>query len=257
MWVYKTGDEGPSKVFYEYCVTRSGDNALRVLGDFKGYLQTDAYTGYKSGLKGKDGITSLGCMAHARRYFADIFKASKKGIVSGEALARIGQIYEVEEKAKELNLTNEERKAFREKYARPLLESLKVWLEEKKATTPPKSTLGNAINYSLNNWKELTGYLKDGRLQIDNNASERTIKPFVIGRKNWLFSGNDRGARAGANIYSLIETCKSYEINPFEYLRDIFIKLPKLIAEAEKKDLTREDLENLLPYHWKSTTINA
>ena len=257
MWVYKTGHEDPSKVLYEYCVTRGGDNVLKVLENFKGYLQTDAYVGYKSGLKGLDGIVSLGCMAHARRKFADIFKSAKKGIISGEAIARIAQIYGVEENAKEQSLNNEERKAFREKHARPLLESLKAWLEEKKTTTPPKSPLGNAISYSLNNWAELTGYLKDGRLQIDNNSCERTIKPFVIGRKNWLFSGNDRGAKAGANIYSLIETCKSYEINSFEYLRDIFIKLPKLIAEAEKKDLTRKDLENLLPYHWKSTTINA
>jgi transposase len=249
MWVYKIGGVDPSKIVYEYTPTREGENVKAFLKDFKGYLQTDGYSGYKKVTAGTPDIVHGGCFAHARRKFVDIFKASKKGEISGSAIQKIGALYKIEEEAKALTLSADERKKFREEHARPLLENLKEWLEIQRTKVPPKSALGQAIGYCLRQWTELTCYMKDGRLEIDNNASERCIKPFVIGRKNWLFSGNARGARTSALIYSIIETCKSHDINPFAYLKDIFEKIGK-------KDLSEKELKSLLPYHWKPTPIS-
>jgi transposase len=245
MWLYKTGGAGPYQAIYDYSPSRSGSVPKAFLGDFKGHLQSDAYGGYKRLAKESGGrVISVGCWAHARRKFAEIAKISSKAVVAQEALEKIGSLYGIEQNAKAKNLTPDQILTLRQEKSAPLLQDLKTWLAENLRKTPPKGMLGKAIQYSLGNWRELTAYLQDGRLDIDNNGAERCIKPFVIGRKNWLFKGNERGAHASATIYSLLETAKSHGVNPFCYMRDILQKLAK-------KDLSKKDLKKLLPNHWK------
>ena len=256
MWVYKTGGEEKAKVVYDYSATRDASTAKAFLEGFIGYLQSDAYSGYKKVIRESKGIKPVGCMAHARRKFADIVKSHKKAPLSTIALEKIAKLYAIEKEAKKKNLTAKEIKALRQEKSKPLMEDLKQWLEDKKVKAPPKSSFGKAIAYSLNNWTELSGYLEEGYIEIDNNAAERCIKPFVIGRKNWLFVGNEKSAKAGANIYSLIETCKAHGVNPFEYLTDILQKIHPL-TEIKDEKIKKEKFRELLPYHWKPPEING
>ena len=135
------------------------------------------------------------------------------------------------------------KKAIRKRQAKPILKMYKKWLVSTYPRMIPKSPLGQAIAYTLNNWVALTRYLANGLLDIDNNKSERLMKPIAIGRKNWSFAGSDRGAEAAATIYSLIETCKLNKINPYDYLRDVLARLPNTLMR---------DIKTLLPYHWHS-----
>ena len=251
MWLYKTVGRENLKIVYDYSPSRSATTAQEFLGEFEGWLQSDAYSAYKRVAKDSGGkVKNVFCWAHARRKFADIVKSSPKATVSIEAVKRIGELYEIEADARKQNLPPDKIRILRQEKSKILLEELKVWLQLQERGTPPKGVLGNAIRYILKNWENLICYLEDGRLEIDNNGAERCIKPFVIGRKNWLFEGNARGAEAGAVLYSLIETCKSHKINPFEYISDVLKKIVK-------KDLGDENLKNLLPYHWKKPVSNA
>ena len=154
------------------------------------------------------------------------------------ALNQIQQLYAIERRIKDK--PPEEKYQIRQEKAVPLLSKLKAWLEKSSLQVTPKSKMGNAINYSLNQWHKLIRYTKDGRLNIDNNRSERAVKPFVIGRKNWLFSNTTRGAQASATLYSIIETAKANGLVPFDYLNTLFTELPK-----KKLD---DDLADLLPW---------
>ena len=169
---------------------------------------------------------SVGCWAHGRRNFVDVVNLGGKHGKAAEALTIIQKLYAIEHQAKEQKLMPDKLKEWRQKKAKPILEKFKIWLEELKPKVPPKSPLYKAISYALNHWPQLTCYLEDGRLDIDNNAGERAIRPFVIGRKNWLFMGNVKGAQAAATIYSVIETAKANGLNPSHYLRYILTKLP-------------------------------
>ena len=244
MWVYKSGGNKPSAIVYKYADTREGAHVQDFLkGWCGGYLQSDAYSGYKT-IQDKNVVHS-GCMAHGRRKFADIVKITKKkDTLAHQALIKIASLYKIEEEIKDL--TSDERKRIRHEKGIPILKGYKEWLDHYAGKVPPKSPIGKAIAYSRNNWAELTRYLDDGRLEIDNNATERCIRPFALGRRNWLFMGNPKSAQAAANIYSLIETCKSHNVNPYNYLKDICEKLA-----APKKDLST--LLSLLPYNWKPT----
>ena len=142
-----------------------------------------------------------------------------------------------------MKATAEERHTIRQERSLPVLDAYLAWLKQQRSRTLPKSKLGEAITYSLNQWEKLTAFLKDGRLEIDNNRSERAIKPFVIGRKNWLFANTPRGAKASATIYSVIETAKENSLNPFKYLQYLFEQLPQL---ADPKD--PDELDKLLPW---------
>lgn len=242
MWVYKTGGNKPSAIVYKYTDTREGENAEDFLNGWRGYLQTDAYGGYMN-MENKE-IVHSGCMSHGRRKFADIVKTTKqKDTLAHQAIIKIAGLYKIEEEIKDL--TPDERKRIRDEKAVPILDQYKKWLDHYAGKVPPKSPIGQAISYSRNNWAELTRYLDDGRLEIDNNATERCIRPFALGRKNWLFMGNPKSAQAAANIYSLIETCKSHNVNSYNYLKDVCEKLadPKI-------DLST--LISLLPYNWKA-----
>jgi len=181
-------------------------------------------------------------MAHARRKFSDAVKAQGRNKKRGKAhrgLALIQKLYRVEQKARKQKLTPEKRKTLRQKQAQPILDEIRVWLDTSLPQVPPSSVTGIALNYLNNEWNKLIAYLKDGRLEMDNNGAENAIRPFVVGRKNWLFSTSVRGVKASANLYSLIETAKANGLEPYAYLRYLFTQLPK--AESV------EDVEVLLP----------
>ena len=250
MWVFKRGDPDRPILVYEYHATRSGEVAKTFLEGYQGYVQTDGFSGYDF-LDHLDGVVHVGCWAHARRKFMDVLKASgknrKRPGSADIALDYIKRLYRIEHKAKDGGLSPEERHRLRQKEAKPLLAGFYDWLKKRSSQVPPKSLIGKAISYTLSQWDRLTAYLKDGILSMDNNAAENAIRPFVVGRKNWLFAGTPEGAEASALLYSLIETAKANGLEPYTYLRYIFSKLPL----AQKI----EDYEALLPWNLTPETI--
>ena len=235
---------GPPIVVYDYSPNRQQKWAEEFLKNYKGYLQADAYTGYDK-LYADGNIIEVACMAHARRKFFEIVQTNTKNGCSKEgiavtALSYIGKLYRIESRIKQLNPLA--KKAIRKSEANFILKDYKKWLLRQSKRVLPKSPLGKAITYTLNNWIALTRYLGNGILDIDNNAAERLMRPLTVGRSNYTFAGNDRGGKAAAIIYSLIETCKLNKINPYEYLRDILTRLPNTL---------NRDIRLLLPYLWQ------
>lgn len=239
MWIFRGGDPDYPAVVYRYDPSRSGQVAEDFIGDYQGYVQSDAFSGYNR-LESKPGIFLMGCWAHARRKFVEVAKVKKKihlkrqnprGLAE-EALAYIGQLYRIEKQARENHLSTDRIAQLRQDEALPILDQFRKWLDEKAPVVPPKSLLGKAIAYSLNNWQRLIVYVEDGRLKPDNNAAENAIRPFVLGRKNWLFAGHPRGAHAAATFFSLIETAKANSFEPYAYLRYLFENLP--LVENQK-----------------------
>jgi transposase len=216
MWVYRGVLLEKPSIIFDYQETRGGYHPQVFLQGFKGYLQTDAYSGYHWVEKYPE-ICQLGCMAHARRPFADCAKLSKKPGLAAQALNFFKRLYAIEKEAREKSYSALQRYELRQKQAPPILNEFKQWLEDYLTKVPPQQKLGQAIQYTLRHWEQLNNYLKDGRLEIDNNRIENAIRPFAIGRKNWLFSGSPRGAKAGAILYSLIETCKANHVEPYQY----------------------------------------
>jgi transposase len=246
MWVMKGGPPGQPVVLFDYDPGRSQSVPKRLLPDYRGYLQTDGYKAYNAVLKSKE-ITGVGCMAHARRKFKDAQKAlpgkaQDKGNRVTQALSFFAKLYAIEKDIKDLE--PEEKQRCRQKRSKPLLVKFKAWLD--KQSVPPKAKLGEAIAYTLGQWPRLLVYLEDGRLAIDNNAVERAIRPFAIGRRNWLFSATVDGVKASANLYSLVETAKANGINDYAYLKYLFTELPKL-ADG--------DLDRLLPWAVDRATL--
>ena len=239
MWVYLGGSLATPSVVFDYQQTRSGYHAQTFLNHFTGYLQTDAYSGYHF-TQHIEAIMALGCMAHARRPFAELAKASKKEGLAFEGLSYFEGLYGIEKYARENHLTFEERFQLRKEKAPPLLDNFKHWLLQNINKIPKQHTLSKAMQYSLNHWNELTAYLKDGRLEIDNNAVENLIRPLALGRKNFLFMGSPEGAKAAALFYSLIATCKANHIEPYQYFCAMLHKI--------RACKTQEDYKKLLPY---------
>lgn len=241
IWLFATGKESTPIYLYEYQTTRASKHPRRFLQGFKGYLHTDGYAGYND----IPGVKIVGCMAHARRKFTDCLKALPKEAslaktTAGEGLNYINKFFEIERQI--ADLSPEERYIQRQKQSKPELDAFLAWLKTKQKQSLPKSTLGIAIKYCLNQWRKLVTYVEDGRLEISNNRGERAIKPFVIGRKNWLFSITPKGASSSAIIYSIIETAKANGLSPFHYLNYLFEKLPNI-------DITNNDqLDKLLPW---------
>ena len=232
-------------VLYDYDPGRSAQVPKRLLEDFKGYLQTDGYDGYNA-VVAANGLTHLGCMAHARRKFTDALKAQGRNKRRGKAhrgLAQLRKLYRVEKQARQLKLKPQERYAHRQQHALPVTIEMRTWLEDTLPQIPPSSVTGQALNYLHNEWDKLIRYLDDGRLEIDNNLAENAIRPFVVGRKNWLFSTSVKGVKASANLYSLIECAKINGLEPYAYLRHVFTELPKA--------RTVEAIEALLPGNLK------
>ena len=240
MWVYCSGIDSPVEndikniVLYDYQASRAGSCAVDYLKGFDGYLQADGYKGYE-----QVDAELIGCMAHARRKFVDAQTAEPKN-KSGRAnlaINKIAKLYRVEKEIKDLSA--DEKKTIRQEKSLPLLNDLKKWLDKSIQQVLPKSEIGKAIQYSLNQWDKLSGYIKSGDINIDNNRAERAIKPFVIGRKNWMFCNTASGANASAILYSLIETAKANGLTPFNYLMLLLEELPK----------QPEDLDYLMPWN--------
>jgi transposase len=242
LWLYRSGRDGPPIVLFEYQPTRAGQHPRTFLKGFGGFLQVDGYQGYD----GLPGVTLVGCWAHARRKFLDainVLPAKERkqgGTASHVGLDYCHQLFDIERDLKDVS--PEERFAARNQRSQAVLTKLRVWLDVVCVQALPKSKLGEAVGYCLNQWTKLTGFLLDGRLELDNNRSERSIKPFVIGRKNWLFANTPQGARSSATIYSLVETAKENGLNPQAYLTYLFEQLPQLNLKDTKA------LDALLPW---------
>jgi transposase len=251
IWVFRGGPMDRPAVIYQYEPTRSSSVPNTFFAGYKGYVQVDGYAGYDA-LDRTDGITLVGCWAHARRKFDEAAKANRKGKKSKMraadiALRYIRQLYAVEHEAE--GLEPDERRQLRQAKAWPMLTEFGDWLRQTYPQTPPKGLLGKAIHYTLQQWERLTVYLEDGRLKPDNNLAENAIRPFVVGRKNWLFAGSPDGARASALLYSLVETAKLNGLEPYRYIHFL---LEKIVVAKE-----RDDFLDLLPNRVRKEEIDS
>ena len=240
MWIFRGGDRGRPALIFRYDPSRSARFLIKELDGYAGYIQTDGYSGYNA-LGSRSGIVHVGCWAHVRRKFIDVVKArekaGKKKGYADLALTYIQQLYAIEKDADMKELTTERRYSLRQEMAVPVLVQFKLWLSDLAPKTPPQGLLGKAVSYALNQWERLESYTLDGLLRPDNNLAENAIRPFVVGRKNWLFAGHPRGAGASATIYSLIETAKANDLEPYRYLRYMFERLPLAESDADYKAL--------------------
>lgn len=225
MWAYHSLEPKNKFIIFEYNDSRSGKVASDALVNYKGILQTDGYGGYNQ-LRLKPDVINIGCWAHCRRNFADVIKISNKAGKAHEVMKWITKLYQIESEARDRNMGFAERKKLREQQAPPLLEKIHHLLT---VSTPlPKSALGKAITYSINQWKYLTRYIEYGEAEIDNNLVENKIRPFALGRRNWLFIGNQRSAQTAAFFYSLIQTCRLNNVDPRRYLIYVLNQAPKM-----------------------------
>lgn len=240
LWVQRGGPPGQPIILFDYDPSRSQEVPLRLLAGFTGILQTDGYAAYGAVVR-TQGLIHAGCLAHCRRKFDEVIKSQGKHRKTGlaeEALIQIQALYRIEKEARDF--TPADRHRYRQEHARPLWDKLQTWLSIHRPGVPPQTALGKALHYLHNEWDKLIVYLTDGRISIDNNATENALRPFCLGRKNWLFHDTVAGAKASANLYSLIETCKAAGLEPYHYLRRLFTDLPRA--------QTVEDLEALLPH---------
>ena len=244
LWAYARDDRPwggpePPGAVYVYAPDRRGERPAAHLARFKGVLQVDGYAGFEP-LAASGEVQLAACWAHARRKFYEIAEATKSP-VSVEALRRIGELYAIEAQVRGQSAAL--RKAARQESSRPLVAALKIWLERELARVPPRSALADAIRYALGRWEGLCLFLADGRVDLDNNPVERSIRPVALGRKNHLFAGSDGGGARWAVVASLIETAKMNGVEPFAYLRDVLERM------VEGHPVNR--LDELLPWAWK------
>ena len=243
MWLYRTsGDTNKPVVLYEYQPGRGAKHPKAFLERFQGYLHTDGYAGYHDL---DENVTLVGCWTHARRKFDEAIKSLPKDKVKGSSAYRglvfCDLLFAIEKGLDEKNATAEERYKERLEQAKPVLDAMFAWANSR--TAAPKSALGKALTYLKNQWPYLTGYLKDGRLELSNNRAERSIKPFVISRKNFLFANTPKGATGSAVMFSLIQTAIENGLDPYRYLT-------WLMKMANKADLSDEQIvQPLLPWN--------
>lgn len=228
-------------VIYDYQPSRQGIHVKPYLEDFKGYIQVDGYTGYNVVSEFSE-VTELGCWAHTRRYFFDAYEEHKSP-KAFEMLKLIKKLFSLDAQASTSLFTRAQRHELRQKESRPVIEKIKEWIDKNINEIPPKSPLGVAINYTHNQWKNLIIFLEDERLELSTNLVENKIRPFTIGRKNWLFFDSEAGAKAGSTLYSLIETAKAHNLNTRKYFTKLLAELPKA--------QTLEQIEKLLPLQYK------
>jgi len=255
-WVY-VGDALHPYTVFTYTPNRSRDGPRQFLKGWSGYLQADAFGGYDGIYAGDAGgrVIEVACWAHARRYFYEARKTDAAGSTQGLAYVRL--LYDVEDEAlrqftgqsegEEHRPLSAIRYALRQEFAVPRLQKFKEWLESQQAERGgpvlPKSPMGQAITYALNQWEALCVYTTNGDLAIDNNASENANRRVALGRKNWLFCGSDNGGNTAAILFSFIASCQRHEIDPYAYLRDVLTRLPATPVNQ---------LDQLLPDRWKA-----
>jgi len=236
-WVYYSPID--STVLFDYQPGRGMESPKEILGNFRGYLQTDGYSVYESFGK-KQEITHLICWAHARREFFEAQSNDKTR--AGIALTFIGKLYEVEAHCRENNLSAEQRKAYRLIHSLPVLKAFSAWLKENYTQVLPKSTIGKAMAYTMNKWEMLNNYLLDGMLEIDNNLVENLIRPVALGRKNYLFAGSHKAAKRAGMVYSFFAMCKKENVNPQQWLKYVFDNI---------MDTNIQNIHKLLPKNYK------
>ena len=218
----------PGGTVYDATEDHCRDGPLTFLQGFHGFLQCDGYSGYNELVRVSKGmVIAVGCWAHVRRKFVEAEKTSARE--AHEAVARIRQLYEIERMAKDLDVDT--RVTLRQREAVPLLAKFADWLERERVRAIPGTPIAKAFGYAANQWASLNVYVRDGRLTIDNNIAERAIKPFAIGRKNWLFFGSDRGGRTLATLASFTATCQQFGVNPWTWLRDTLTAMPTTPAD--------------------------
>ena len=246
IWTY-VGDSRHPYTVYDYTASRSRDGPDAFLREFRGYLQADAYSGYDHFYEdARRGMEEVACWAHARRKF---FEARSSDLMrSTVMLAYIRLLYDVEREAHDRKLDPAARRPLRQEKSKPILADIRAYLEREKSQVLPKSPEGQAIAYTLSNWKALVRYGEDGDLEIDNNGAERSLRAVAVGRKNWMFYGSDKGGRTAAVLTSLIATCKRLRIDPFAYLRDIF---ERISGHPQSR------LVELLPDQWQASRQSA
>lgn len=237
LWVYVRGGPGPPLAVFDFSLDRSKKRPLNFLDGYRGYVHADAYSGYDE-LFRLERIIEVGCWVHARRKFDE--SVSSRPQEATEVLARIAQLYKIEAECTEM--TPEQRRGVRDQRSRPILDGIFKRLEELNPLILPSEPLSKAINYTLNQREALYRYLDDGRLKPDNNTAENAIRPLALGRKNWLFAGSERGARATALFLGLIQSCKASGVNPWEYFDDM---LRRIMSHPVNR------LRELLPDQWK------
>lgn len=258
MWVHLTGELSPVPkiIVYEYQKTRHSDHPKEYYKDFNGVLMTDGLEQYHKLAREQDSLTNANCLTHARRHFANAIKAMEKGnaeaiksSVAYKALARIGTIYELEGALK--NLTPEERRKERQSSIKPLMEEYFAWIKEifQQGLVLPKSETAKGLVYSINQEEYLKVFLTDGEVPIDNSASERALRNFTIGRKNWMTINTVRGAQASAVIYSITETARANGLNVYYYIKYILEQLITVIDE--QGNIEQSQLDQLMP--WSKT----
>lgn len=247
MWVYTRPPTEKQKALtvYEYTPDRKGEHPQTFLKDFTGYLQADAYSGFDALFNkdegGRQRVKEVGCWGHTRRKFVDVLTLDPNSIAQ-ELVKMVRSLYVIERHMKQADYSFDQKKWLRRKRSKPILKEIRRWLKTHQPRAAPKSTLGQAIGYALNHWRALTTFLGDGRLELDNNRSERAIKPIVIGRKNFLFMGGPNGGKAAAIMFSLMESCRQNDVEPYYYLEDVLQRLP---THPNKR------IHELLPHHWQ------
>ena len=240
-WCVRDAIRGAVMFYYDRG-SRGGKVAREILGAYKGAVQCDGYDAYDQ-LEKNDNITVYGCWAHARRKFVDALNESNR--LATEALCLIRKIYKVESDADKAGLNADERKEQRLKISYPTIRLFETWMKETYLKVLPNSKMGDAIEYTYSLLPRLSRYVNDGRINIDNNLIENAIRPLALGRKNYLFCGNDASAYRAAIVYSLISTCKAVDVDPRTWMEDVLRKIPYY-----RRD--QRDLAELLPFNWKN-----
>ncbi|MDD2978325.1 IS66 family transposase [Aquabacterium sp.] len=242
LWAYAPGAfENIKAVVYDFRESRAGEHARAFLGEWRGSLICDDFSGYKALIA--SGVTEVGCLAHARRKFFDLHAANKSQIAE-YALQQLALVYEVERQVKELDAP--QRAAVRQEKSKPVLDALQQWMLLQRQRVPDGSATAKALDYSLRRWAALTRFVDDGQLPVDNNWIENQIRPIAIGRNNWLFAGSLRAGQRAAAVMSLIQSARMNGHDPHAYLKDVLTRLPTHKASR---------IEELLPHRWQPTAI--
>lgn len=242
IWVYRGAD---GSAFYDFTWKRNSEGPLRVLGQYRGYLQADAAPAYDDVFATLP-IVEVGCWAHARRRFKEAVRTSPKE--ASHVMVLIGELYGLERSAKKRKLDDDERKQMRQQQSRPILNRIHDYLKTITVTALPKSPLGDAIGYALRQWDALCRYTEDGSLEIDNNGAENALRPLCLGRKNWLFIGSEAAAHRTMVLLTLVQTCRAHQVDPFVYLRDV-------IGRVSTHPASR--IDELTPRRWKELRQQA
>ena len=240
MWCFVGGPPDKRTIMFHYNQSRAHTVIEDMLEDFSGFLHCDGFVGYDTYASDHE-VELVGCWMHGRRKFYEVANSTRSQGLAHQAVKLIAKLYKVETAIKAQDLSYQDIVYYRLKHAKPIVDKLRKFIDDNMKKILPKSPLGEAFSYAHNQWAKLTRYLKDGRLDIDNGLTERAIKPFVIGRKNFLFCDSIAGARAAEVLYSLIETCKANKVEPYAYLRTVLAAIPSA--------QTIDELEQLMPYH--------